>query len=33
MTAQKFDDAQSLISYVLDNGPNPDDDAAAVVTS
>ena len=31
MTAQKFDDAQSLISYVLDNGPNPDDDAAAVV--
>lgn len=31
MTAQKFDDAQSLISYVLDNGPKPDDDAAAVV--
>lgn len=31
MTAQKFDDAQSLISYVLDNGPKPDDDASAVV--
>lgn len=31
MAAQKFDDAQSLISYVLANGPKPDDDAARVV--
>ncbi len=31
MAAQKFEDAQSLISYVLENGPKPDDDAARVV--